>query len=371
MKYGIPVTLAAVITGYENAAGRSLAKGDPVRLFLEAVALVIIQQRALIDYTGKQNLLAYAEAGHLDHLSAYLGVTRLAATSAATTLKFTLSEAQPAAIIIPAGTRVSPGSGELLFSTVEDFEIPAGETEALILAQCETAGTEGNGFVAGQVRKLVDPFPWEMTVTNITETSGGADVENDENLRERTQIAPESFSVAGPKGEYVYHARSAHQSIVDVAVLGPDDSTEEHVIEPGNVEIYPLLTGGELPSQEILDAVLEACSAEDVRPDTDYVHVLSPQIVFYDLSVAYWIDRANATRAASIQSAVQQAIEGWIEWQRARLGRDINPSELTRRMVVAGAKRVEITSPLFRVLSAREVALLDNSTITYGGLEDG
>ncbi len=360
-----------IITLYETLTGRSLAKGDPVRLFLESIALVIIQQRTLIDYTGKQNLLAYAEAEHLDHLSAYLGVTRLAASSAVTTLKFTLSEGQPATIIIPAGTRASPGGGDILFATVEDHEIPAGETEALILAQCTTPGTAGNGFVAGQVRKLVDPFPWEMSVTNISETSGGADVENDENLRERTQIAPESFSVAGPKGEYVYHARSAHQSIVDVAVLGPEDSTPAHVIEPGNVEIYPLLSGGELPSQEILDAVYDACSAEDVRPDTDYVHVLTPQIVSYDLNVSYWIDRVNAVRAASIQSAIQQAIEGWIAWQRDRLGRDINPSELTRRMVVAGAKRVEIASPSFTVLSAREVALLDGSAITYGGLEDG
>ncbi|MBQ9526535.1 MAG: baseplate J/gp47 family protein, partial [Fretibacterium sp.] len=136
-----------IITLYETLTGRSLAKGDPVRLFLESIALVIIQQRTLIDYTGKQNLLAYAEAEHLDHLSAYLGVTRLAASSAVTTLKFTLSEGQPAAVIIPAGTRASPGGGEILFATVEDHEIPAGETEALILAQCTTVGTAGNGFV--------------------------------------------------------------------------------------------------------------------------------------------------------------------------------------------------------------------------------
>ncbi len=51
-----------IITLYETLTGRSLAKGDPVRLFLESIALVIIQQRTLIDYTGKQNLLAYAEA---------------------------------------------------------------------------------------------------------------------------------------------------------------------------------------------------------------------------------------------------------------------------------------------------------------------
>ena len=49
---------AAIINRYETLAGRSLAKGDPVRLFLEALAAVIIQQRTAINLAARQNLLS-------------------------------------------------------------------------------------------------------------------------------------------------------------------------------------------------------------------------------------------------------------------------------------------------------------------------
>lgn len=356
---------SAIITQYETLAGRTLAKGDPVRLFLEAIVLVIVQQRALIDYAAKQNLLAYADGDYLDHIGTLLEVTRLEASHAMTTLKFTLSEAQPSAVIIPEGTRATPGGGTILFATTESIDIPAGEREAEVTAQCTLAGTQGNGYVAGQIRKLVDPFPFEMTVENITETYGGSDIESDENFRERIQIAPESFSVAGPTGAYEYWARSAHQGIIDVAVLGPPDT------EPGNVNIYPLMTDGDLPTQEILDAVYEVCNSDDKRPDTDFVHVLSPEPVEFELNVSYWIDRKRATQAAQIQRAVEEAVNAWALWQRSKLGRDLNPSELNHRMVAAGAKRTEITSPEFRVLTASQVAIMTTKTLTLGGLEDG
>ena len=97
-----------VITRYERLSGRSLAKGDPVRLFLESVAAVIVQQRELIDWAAKQNLLAYASGNYLDHLGALLGVTRLPARAAVCTVRFALSAPQPFAVLIPKGTRVSP-----------------------------------------------------------------------------------------------------------------------------------------------------------------------------------------------------------------------------------------------------------------------
>ncbi len=353
-----------MITGYETHAERSIAKGDPVRLFLETIALLIIQQREKIDYAAKMNLLAYATGDYLDHIGASLNVTRLKAAYAVTTLKFVLSEAQLSAVIIPAGTRVS-GGGDILFATIGDYEIPAGETEAFIAAQCTISGVSGNGFIAGQLKKIVDPFPFEMTVENITETSGGADVENDENFRERIQIAPESFSVAGPYGAYEFFARSAHQDIINVAVLGQPDAA------PGTVEIYPLMTGGVIPSQEILDLVAEACSDRTKRPLNDKVIVNVPEAVNYDLDVKYYIDRAKSTQAAAISSAVNQAVSDWILWQRSRLGRDINPSELNYRMIAAGAKRTEIKSPEFKELKAWQVAVNENLNIVYGGLEDG
>ena len=354
-----------IITLYEQIADRTLARGDPIRLFLETITLIIIHQRNLIDYAAKQNLLAYAEGDYLDHLGALLEVTRLDASHAMTTLKFTLSKAQASAVVIPAGTRVSPGGGTLLFSTTKAAEIPAGDTETIITAQCTEAGSQGNGFVAGQLKKLVDPFPFEMSVVNTTTSYGGSDTENDENYRERIQIAPESFSVAGPRGAYEYYARSAHQDIIDVAVIGPPD------IAPGYVKIYPLMKGGELPSSEVLASVLEICNADDVRPLTDCVSAHMPEVVNYSLNVKYYIDRAKATQSTELQAVIGEAVTDWVIWQRSKLGRDLNPSELNHRMIAAGAKRTEIISPLFRVLKAYELAVPSTITLTFGGLEDG
>ena len=354
-----------IITLYEQISERTLARGDPIRLFLETITLIIIHQRSLIDYAAKQNLLAYAEGDYLDHLGALLEVTRLEASHAMTTLKFTLSEAQSFVVTIPAGTRVSPGGGSMLFATTESAEISAGDTETLITAQCTVAGSAGNGFVAGQLKKLVDPFPFEMSVTNTTTSYGGSDTENDENYRERIQIAPESFSVAGPRGAYEYYARSAHQDIIDVAIVGPPD------IAPGYVKVYPLMKGGALPSQEVLNQVLAICGADDVRPLTDCVSAHAPEVVNYSLNVKYYIDRAKATQSTELQAAIGEAVTGWVTWQRSKLGRDLNPSELNHRMVAAGAKRTEITSPAFRVLKAYELAVPSKITVTFGGLEDG
>lgn len=96
-----------VITTYEAISGRKLAPGDPVRLFLQAIASIIAQQRVLIDYSAKQNLLAFAEGNFLDHLGALLETERLPAQPAKTTIRFTINS-QPQTVTIPKGTRVTP-----------------------------------------------------------------------------------------------------------------------------------------------------------------------------------------------------------------------------------------------------------------------
>lgn len=353
-----------IVRAYEQASGRSLAPGDPVRLFLLTIASVIVQQRALIDFTGKQNLLAYSSGGYLDHLGALLGVYRLPATAARTTLRFTLSAPQPGATIIPLGTRATPGGGDVYFSTTAPVSIAPGETVAEAEASCLTAGAAGNGYLPGQISKIVDPLPWVRMVENITTSAGGADTESDDSLRERIQIAPEKFSVAGPVGAYEYWAKTAHQGIIDVAVVGPPHT------DPGDVEIIPLMTGGEIPTSEVIDLVYSVCNAEDVRPLTDNLTVAPPEPVEYALSIRYWVLRRNATRALAIQDAVQRAAEGWILWQRSKVGRDIVPSELVRRVQSAGAKRVEVISPEYADLSYKNLAVCSSVEIIFGGLED-
>ncbi|MDU5949242.1 MAG: baseplate J/gp47 family protein, partial [Paenibacillus macerans] len=190
-----------IISIYEALAGRTLYPGDPVRLFLTALAQIIVQQRVAINYSAKQNLLRYAAGGILDNIGARSNVTRLPATPARTTLSFQLSASLTSAVNIPAGIRVGLNDGsDLYFATTEVLEIPAGSTTGTVTAECTTAGAIGNGFTIGQINVIIDPLPFVQSASNTTVTEGGADEETDDAYRERIHIAPESFSVAGPDG---------------------------------------------------------------------------------------------------------------------------------------------------------------------------
>ena len=352
-----------IISLYESISGRTLSRSDPVKLFLNCIILALIQQRNLIDKSAKNNLLAYAAGDYLDHIGAMLGVSRLEASHAMTTAQFTLSQPQNFTVIIPAGTRITPDS-KIYFSVMENCEIASGNHSVTCECICTQSGEIGNGFIPGQINKLVDVFPYEMSVVNITESSGGTDTENDENFRERIQIAPESFTTAGSVNAYKYFARTAHSDIIDVAVITPPE------ISPGHVDIYPLMTGGALPSDEIINSVYQACNAENIRPDTDYVTVKKPEIVIYDVNIKYYVSENNSGSSHVIQNSVNSAVNNYVLWQKSALGRDINPDKLKADVIASGAKRCVITSPEFTVISSKQVSHARNITITYGGIEE-
>lgn len=280
-----------ILSQYEALTGRTLARADPVRLFLDTVILAIIQQRTLIDFAAKQNLLAYAQGEYLDHIGALLGVSRLPAGHAAATLRFTLSAAYAYNVVIPSGTRVSTGDG-ITFATTAETVILAGCQSVSVPAQCVTAGTIGNGYAPGQVNRLVDVLSFGVSAENITETSGGTDTESDENYRERIQIAPESFSVAGPKEAYKYFARSANSDIIDVAVIGPP------VTQPGYVDIYPLMTGGMLPGS--LYTVSDGINSEVVQAQSINLENGIQRVILKDrIANTYILENTQMFRTSS------------------------------------------------------------------------
>ena len=109
-----PITFAAadpetidveVVATVEKLLGRKLERADPLRIFLRAVELLLIQQRLLIDHVAKQNLLAFAEGEFLERLGDLVGVERLPATAAWTTIEVTLSTAREQVTTIRQGTR--------------------------------------------------------------------------------------------------------------------------------------------------------------------------------------------------------------------------------------------------------------------------
>lgn len=339
---------------------KKLYPGDPIRIFLYSQALKEVQLRVMFNDAAKQNLLKYARTDNLKSLGAFFRTDQLEAEAAKVLMRFVLSSARPIDETIPAGTRVSPGK-EIYFATKEDTVIPAGTMFVDILTECTQTGTIGNDFTPGQINILVDPLPYNATVENIETSNGGVEEESEDSYRNRIHLAPEGFSTAGPDGAYEYFVRQYSPLITDVKITSPSD---------GVVDIRVLLQNGQLPNQSFLDGLYTFMSAKNRRPLTDKVQVGAPNIVQYDLTITYYLRTEDIGVEEAKKRKIEEAIDAYNIWQSSKSGRDINPSELTARLVVAGAKRVEIPSPIHTTVADNEVAVLNNRTIIFGGFED-
>ena len=361
-------SLIALYEELQKAAGRDnyqVRPASPERVFISWLAAVIVQQRVLINETAKMNVPRYAAKSenedYLDSLAEIFKDTqRLPASPASATFRFYISEPQQQSTIIPAGTRIS-FDGVIMFATSEALEIKAGETSGEVEAVCTQPGTVGNGLVAGQVKEMVDLFDHYQKAENITTTSGGAEKEDNESYYERMRESMESFSTAGPVGGYIYWTKTVSPAVLDVAVTCP---------EAWDVDVRVILRGGQEATPAVLKEIEEALNAADVRPLTDIVTVNAPETVDFSVDATFWIAQPNKESAAAIEKAVRAAVDEYIEWQTTKMGRDINPSQLTRMMMEAGAKRVEVRQPVFAAVPEIAVGKLQSKNILNGGLED-
>ena len=107
-----------------------------------------------------------------------------------------------------------------------------------------------------------------------------------------------------------------------------------------------------------------------IRPLTDHLTVQAPDIEYFEVELTYYINSSDYSKVTSIQNAVEQAVDEYIAWQTSAIGRDLNPDELIKRVVAAGAKRVEVVSPVYTPITGQQVSSMTEKSVTYGGLED-
>ncbi|MBO5145003.1 MAG: baseplate J/gp47 family protein [Lachnospiraceae bacterium] len=348
---------------YRELTGTELVmeQADPLRLIAYADCLLLYQILQYADRAGKMSLLKYSYGDYLENIGALKGVSRMEGASAMTRMRFTLSMRRNNVTIIPAGTRVTSGD-RTYFETSDILEIPAGQLSGEVNAVCKEKGIVGNGYKAGELNILVDPIPYIGKAENIALTEGGADIEADENLAERIYLAPSSWSTAGPDDAYKYWVMTFDPAITDVCV---DSET------PGVVNICFILQDGQIPEVTMIDELESYLQNEKVRPLTDKVVVGLPDIKEYEVDITYYVNKSDRMKAAAIQEQVQEAVREYIAWQKERIGRDINPDQLRKRIISAGAKRVEIRSPDFVRISRNSIALLvAEEKVLYGGVED-
>lgn len=412
----------------QDAVDEPLYPGDERRIFVEALMALLVPTYNSIEDAAEQTCLRYARGIVLDALGERMGVERLAGTAATCVIRFTLSGARDVATVIPKWTNVTADSN-VYFATDDDAVISAGQTTVDVPATCTGNGTIGNGYPPGAIATLVDQIAYVSKVANVDESHGGEDGEEyddegDDRFRERIRLAHTALSVAGPENAYIYWAKTADPSIIDVSAISETETLEREldVIDKkvymggdqllpdagftvdgqsdgftytfkdsllvislgeglqdkpkvtvrirhhmdGRVRIVPLMEGGELPDEDTINRVLDAVNARDVRPMTDVVTVDAPTTVEYNVKLNYWV---TPNEEGSIANAVEGdggVIAQYNSEQCSKLGRDINPDVLKSMIMDAGAIRVEIEEPEWAALEDSQVAKFSGSlTVTH------
>lgn len=185
-------------------------------------------------------------------------------------------------------------------------------------------------------------------------------MESDNALRERTQLAFDTLSVAGPESAYKKFARDADGRVGDVSVVSPN---------PAYITLTILQADSEngAASPELIQIVEKAVTAEDVRPIGDRVTVQSAQIIPYNIQAKLFI--AKDPEAATV---LQQAINNANAYtnNNKRLGRSIRLSAIYAALHVSGVSRVELIGPISDVvLTPYQASFCTNINVSIGGIE--
>lgn len=352
IRFDADVIRSEAIERFEAESGETLYNGDERLMLIDTMMYVAQILANNANFMANNQLKKTAVSPYLEQIGEDEKTPIFEAQQARVTEKFELSLTYGYDVTIPAGTRVT-ADGEVFFATDEEGVISAGQSSIELLCTATTAGKKASNLAANTINVLVDSIPEVTKVTNINSSYGGTDREDIEDYRERLLGNQASYSVAGPTEAYVYHAKAVDAVISDVKV----DENKTGGVVPVYVYCH-----GELPEQGILDKVEAALSKKTIRPLTDSVRVLAPDVVEYEIDVSYMIDE-NIIDVEPIKKAVEASIQDYISYQEEKIGRHINPDKLRKYMLNAGADRVIIRQPVFKEIGDYEVAQLSGEPV--------
>lgn len=147
-----------------------------------------------------------------------------------------------------------------------------------------------------------------LLLVAAADSPDGVDLyEDDETYRQRLALAPESWSVAGPTGAYVFWGLSSSGDVLDIAVYSEDEGV---CLAPDVRVVVLSRTGDGAAPQGLIDTVKAALRRSDIRPLSDQVFVSTAQPVPFDLSVALKV--RPGVSAAQVEAAARSRLIGYL-----------------------------------------------------------
>ena len=312
-----------MMLAYVEAGGDILYPGDEKDMLLHSVLADIVQVFAGVDNALRMQTLRYATGDYLDVLGELRSCERIDATAATATVTIT-TNATGQTDTLAAGTAMT-ADGELFFLLIEDLEVSGYAQSFNVEVIADRTGSAGNGLVAGTQMQLQSTHPAISSIIVATDAVGGQEREDDETYRERIRQHGLSSVTTGPASQYEAAAKAVSSVIIDARAVNRG---------AGSVGIY-LILSDDTGSSALIQSVLDALNAEDVRPLTDSISVQLAEEIDYTLDVHYTSDSSSATR-----SAIAAAVSDYVAWQDEVIGRPFNPDRLMTAIYQAGATRV-------------------------------
>lgn len=255
-----------------------------------------------------------------------VGIEPIPATPAKATLRFTLVQALDYPVTIPAGTEVSTitrvAEEPVVYATDADLTIPAGALTGEVSATARVQGSAGR-VGANALVVLRTPIPYVDSVTNPEPSQGGIDAETVEQAMARAPQAIKALDRAAAKEDYETLALQASADVLRAYALERYDPTYPGQESLGHVTVAILAREGE-PDVTLINLVRDYLDRRDYAGAR--VHVKGPQFVDVDVTVTIAVEPGYV--AASVASAVQQAIAAWLDPATWPWGRDVYLSNL-------------------------------------------
>jgi phage-related baseplate assembly protein len=185
--------------------------------------------------------------------------------------------------------------------------------------------------------------------------------EKDDDLRVRTQLAPQGYSVAGPEGAYRSHALNADGRVLSVSVTSP---------APCEIVVTILSREDDgSASDELIEIVTKALRSDDVRPLADKVTVRSAEVIRYQIraTLKFFSGPDRSIVLAESKRRTQQYAN-----DMHRLDMEVTTDGLHAAIRVPGVQKVILETPPDGIkVTRKQASFCTGIELVDGGVYDG
>lgn len=318
-----------LLAAFAERAGFVPENGCDLAVRMWAAAAQIQALGIQADWVLDQSFPQTAQGQYLDYQGQMRGLTRLPATKAAGTIRFSVAMPPVSDLVIPADT-VCMTEQEIRFRTTEAVVLAAGTLQTEAPAEALEGGSNGNA-TPGAIR-ILTACPLAVTgCTNPAAFTGGSDEEDDEAFRERIL---ESYQRLPNGANAAWYEQTAmnYSGVAAARAVGRARGI-------GTVDVYVATEQG-IPGEEVLTGL--QAELQEKREIAVDVAVKAPEVQAVDVAVGIAV-KAGMT-FAEVQAAVEQCVSAFFTGKL--LGCPVRLAELGSRIYgLDGVENYRFSAP--------------------------